>query len=194
MGKEELLRQYYENYKTSYINEETVPGFGNAYSRVVLIGEAPGRDEIRQSRPFAGRAGRYLDEFLEHAGISRNEIYITNSIKYRLSKTDPRTGRISNRPAEWSEVEENRPWLVNELDILRPEFVVTLGNVPLRAVTGERRISIGDVHGRAAEFAINEVRYTLYPLYHPASVIYNRSLKDTYINDIKGLKSLLPGE
>lgn len=191
MLKEDLLLELFKSYRNCFNNNETVPGFGNANARLVLVGEAPGKDEVRLSRPFAGKAGQYLDEFLSLAGIKRDEIYITNTIKYRLAKTDTRTGRVSNRPATSGEIEGNRPWLLNELDILRPEFIITLGNVPLKAVTGSKQISIGNVHGQEEALLVNGCKYRLYPLYHPASIIYNRLLKDTYTNDIIDLKKLL---
>lgn len=191
MLKTDLLSEHFNSYKSCFPDNEVVPGCGNPEARVLLIGEAPGKDEVRLSRPFAGKAGRYLDEFLGLIGISRDNIYITNTIKYRLAKTDPRTGRVSNRPAARDEIEQSRTWLLKEIDILKPEYIVTLGNVPLRAVTGDNRTTIGSVHGKAAALAIGESSYWLYALYHPASIIYNRSLKDIYINDIKGLKRLL---
>ena len=194
MLKADLLSEYFTSYKNCFQDKEAVPGCGNAEPVVLLIGEAPGKDEVRLSRPFAGKAGRYLDEFLCSISIAREDIYITNTIKYRLSKTDSRTGRVSNRPAARDEIVQNRPWLLKEIDILRPEYIVTLGNVPLRAVTGDNRTNIGTVHGKAAALLIGECNYRLYPLYHPASIIYNRSLRDTYISDIKGLKRLLSGD
>lgn len=193
MLKADLLDEQFLSYKNCFQGKEAVPGCGNTEARLLLIGEAPGKDEIRLSRPFAGKAGRYLDEFLCIIGIAREDIFITNTIKYRLSKIDPRTGRVSNRPAARDEIVQNRPWLLQEIDILRPEYIVTLGNVPLRAVTGDKLTSIGAVHGKPATLVIGDCKYGLYPLYHPASIIYNRSLRDTYINDINGLRRVLSG-
>lgn len=194
MLKADLLDEQFTSYKNCFQGKEVVPGHGNIKARVLLIGEAPGKDEIRLSRPFAGKAGRYLDEFLDIIGLAREDLFITNTIKYRLSKIDSSTGRVSNRPAARDEIVQNRPWLINEIDILKPKYLVTLGNVPLKAVTGDNRITIGAVHGKASTLVICECNYTIYPLYHPASIIYNRSLRDTYINDVMGLKLLLSGE
>lgn len=153
-----------------------------------MIGEAPGRDEVRLSRPFVGKAGKHLGEFLEQLGVERDSIYITNAIKFRLSKTDPKSGRISNRPATRDEINENRPYLLKEIEIIKPAIIVTLGNVPLRAVTGDFGINIGSTHGKISTLNILDGSYRLFALYHPASIIYNRSLKDTYINDINKLQ------
>lgn len=194
MSKAELLRDHFIRYKKCFQAGVAVPGLGNTEARVLLIGEAPGKDEIRLLRPFVGKAGGYLDEFLCLIGITRDEIYITNTIKYRLSKTDPRTGRMSNRPAARDEIVRNRPWLIEEIGILKPGYIVTLGNVPLKAVTGDNRINIGAVHGKPVALTVSGSNFKLYPLYHPASIIYNRSLRDIYINDVKGLKRLLAGD
>lgn len=194
MLKTELLDMHFNSYRSSYKDRETVPGCGNTEANLLLIGEAPGKDEIRLSRPFSGKAGRHLDEFLSLVGILREDIYITNTVKYRLAKTDPVTARISNRPATREEIEQSRPWLLKEIDILRPGYIVTLGNVPLRAVAGDSRASIGAAHGKVGVIVINGCKYKLYPLYHPASIIYNPGLKEIYINDIKGLKKLITDE
>ena len=75
-----------------------------------------------------------------------------------------------------------------EIEIISPKYIVTLGNVPLRSITGDNNISIGAVHGKLSTIVIDKAVYNLYPLYHPASIIYNRSLKSTYIEDILRLK------
>lgn len=191
MDRADQLRKLYEEYKKEFHKEEVVLGEGNPDAALLLIGEAPGKDEVRLSRPFVGMAGRNLDEFLEIVGIERNSIYITNAIKYRLSKVNSETGRISNRPAAREEIAGNRGVLIKEISIIRPSFIVTLGNVPLKSVTGDYGISIGDVHGRITQVDIEGNEYKLFPLYHPASIIYNRSLKDVYIKDINELKTIL---
>ncbi|NTV91608.1 MAG: uracil-DNA glycosylase [Clostridiales bacterium] len=188
---EDLLKHLYSVYRSTFYNEEIVTGSGNPKARILLIGEAPGKDEVIQSKPFVGAAGRQLTEFLELIGLEREEIYITNAIKYRLSKVNEKTGRTSNRPAKTDEIIINRPYLLKEIDIIRPEFIVTLGNVPLKALTGDFGRVIGNMHGEGSVVEILNQKYTLFPLYHPASIIYNRSLKGIYIDDILKLKSLL---
>lgn len=190
MSKSEQLNILYEEYKKQFQGEEIVLGDGNADSRLVLIGEAPGKDEVRLSKPFVGMAGKNLTEFLEILGLGRESIYITNAIKHRLSKVNPGTGRVANRPATKEEIKNNRGYLLKEISIIKPEFVVTLGSVPLKAVTGEYDISMGPVHGELKELELSGAAYKLFPLYHPASIIYNRSLKDVYINDIKKLRDI----
>lgn len=191
MSKHERLKDLYENYRTAFKGEEIVLGDGNIDAELLLIGEAPGKDEVRLSKPFVGMAGKNLAEFLEILGVARESIYITNAIKYRLSRINPETGKVVNRPAKKDEIDNNRQYIINEIDIISPKVIITLGNVPLRSVTGTFDISIGTVHGRLMPVQILDGTYQLYPLYHPASIIYNRSLKETYINDIRKLKDMI---
>lgn len=189
--KRRQLEQLYCSYRTEYSKMEVVTGDGNPDAQVLMIGEAPGREEVRLEKPFVGAAGKNLTEFLTLAEMDRPALYITNTIKYRLSKVNPETGNTVNRPARTNEIEANRPWLLQEISIIRPRWIVTLGNIPLRCVTGNNRSGIGEVHGKQLELVLDGEGYKLYPLYHPASVIYNNSLKDIYIEDIKRFKLLL---
>ncbi len=191
MTKQKKLSELYKQYECEFTGNEFVFGCGCDEPELLLIGEAPGREEVKLSRPFSGAAGKYLDEFLELAGIKRDAIYITNAIKYRLSRENPKTGRLSNRPAARDEIISSRQYLVKEIELISPRMIVTLGNVPLRAVTGEFSLNIGDRHGEATLEKIGEREYRLFPLYHPASVIYNRSLKQTCEDDVLKLRDLM---
>jgi DNA polymerase len=191
MTKQEFLDRLYDKYRDEFKGQEIVSGDGNPDTKLVLVGEAPGKDEVRLSKPFVGMAGKNLNEFLDILGIERQQIYITNAIKYRLSEINPKTGKLVNRPAKKEEIEINRGFLLEEICIIRPEYLVTLGNVPLKAVTGDNNAVIGSIHGQLASLKIAGEEYKLFPLYHPASVIYNRSLKDVYLNDIKKLGAVI---
>ncbi len=191
MSKSEQLNILYIRYREEFQGEEIVVGDGNHDSSLLLIGEAPGKDEVANSKPFVGMAGKNLAQFLEVLGLKRDEIYITNAIKHRLSKINPSTGRVSNRPATREEIEKNRNCLINEIDIIRPGIIVTLGNVPLRSVVGDHKASIGEVHGTLGKVSLKGIEYGLYPLYHPASIIYNASLKEIYVNDVENLKRII---
>ncbi len=185
-----LLDDLYREYSQRFAGNEFVFGCGCAEPKLLLIGEAPGREEVKLSRPFSGAAGKNLDEFLELVQIQRETIYITNAIKYRLSKVNPKTGRLSNRPAARDEINASRPFLLREIEAISPKVIVTLGNVPLRAVTGNMAVSIGECHGKALEYSYGGKCYVLFPLYHPASIIYNRSLKQVYESDILALRDI----
>ena len=159
-------------------------GEGPLRPKLMLIGEAPGEQETLMGRPFVGKAGKNLDHFLELAGMRREEIYISNAVKIRPTKTG-KTGRISNRPPTKEEIALFRPWLLREIDLVAPQVIATLGNVPLFAVTGDRRLTIGEAHGRVME--AGETGRRLFALYHPASLIYNRSLEPVYEQDVRAL-------
>ena len=150
---------------------------------LMLIGEAPGEQESLQGRPFVGKAGKNLDRFLELAGLAREEIYISNAVKIRPTKVS-QTGRISNRPPTKEEIALFRPWLMREIAEVHPQMIATLGNVPLGAVTGSK-LSIGQVHGTV--IPAGETGLPLFALYHPASLIYNRSLESVYEADVRAL-------
>ena len=162
-------------------------GEGPQRPRLMLIGEAPGEQETLQGRPFVGKAGQNLDHFLALAGLCREEIYISNAVKLRPTKTG-KTGRLSNRPPTKDEIALFRPWLMREIEEVAPGMIATLGNVPLRAVTG-RSLSIGEVHGQVLD--AGETGLPLFALYHPASLIYNRSLTDVYEQDVRALAQRL---
>ena len=153
-------------------------GEGGIGARVMMIGEAPGEQETLQDRPFVGKAGKNLDEFLELAGMDRRQLYVTNTVKFRPTKLSA-AGRVVNRPPTQEEVKLFLPWLLQEIELVDPDCIITLGNVPLKALMGRRDV-IGEVHGAFAEREGRRV----YPMYHPASVIYNPALKETYRADI----------
>ena len=180
---EKLIGEVYEGESKVLVHGEGALG-----ARVMLIGEAPGEQETLKRRPFVGKAGKNLDEFLEIARLDRSALYVSNTVKFRPTKVSA-AGRIVNRPPTREEIQLFLPWLKREIALVKPEVVVTLGNVPLKALMGSR-IVIGDVHGDFQ--ALEGVR--LYPMYHPASMIYNPGLRDIYGQDIRRLAAWLNGE
>ena len=160
--------------------------------RLMLIGEAPGEQEALQGRPFVGKAGKNLDQFLEAISLKREEIYISNVVKVRPSKISA-AGRKVNRPPTRAEKAQFIPWLMREIAIVRPRALVTLGNVALQAFVDD---VIGNRHGRWTDVTITadgyeSLKLPLFALYHPASVIYNQSLKRTYEADLNALAGAL---
>ena len=131
-----------------YEAERKVLGFGEGAkgAPVMLIGEAPGEQESLMGRPFVGKAGKNLDAFLEGAGMARDELYVTNTVKFRPTRLSA-AGRVVNRPPTQEEIKLFLPWQLREIELVGPECVVTLGNVPLRALAG-RGSTIGEVPGR----------------------------------------------
>lgn len=168
----------------AFPDKRIVPGYGNVKSNVVMIGEAPGEKESEQLRPFVGKAGRNLDEFLALSGIDRDSLYITNAVKFRPT-AEGKKGLVNRKPTS-AEIAAFRPWLIEELNIINPDVIVTLGNVPFQALTGSRE-TVGNVHGRLIMYE----NFKVYPMYHPASVIYNRLLTDVYREDVIALGVML---
>ena len=175
-----LIAELYEGEKKILVHGE-----GEIGARVMLVGEAPGEQETLMGRPFVGKAGKNLDEFLELAGLERSQLYVTNAVKFRPTKRSA-AGRTVNRPPTREEVSLFLPWLRREIELVAPEVIVTLGNVPLRALTGPKSV-IGDVHGAFQD--ADGLR--LYPMYHPASLIYNPALREVYAEDVRRLSAHL---
>ena len=161
-------------------------GEGNPLSPIVFIGEAPGKQEEEQGKPFVGKAGKNLSSFLEVLEYDRSEIYITNAVKFRPTKISPK-GTVSNRTPTTKEIDEMMPFLHRELSIISPKIVVTLGNTPLYSVLMDKSIKIGDVHGTAIPASTGDTKFILVPFYHPAAIIYNRALEDEYKKDLQRL-------
>lgn len=185
--KEERINVLNSKIEERYPDKKLVFGYGNLDSHIMLLGEAPGSKEVELGEPFVGQAGKHLDEFLEILNITKDEIYVTNSVKYRPTKVNAKTGRVSNRTPTIKEIDDFREFVYEEIDIIEPEIIVTLGNVPLRSIFNES-IRIGDVHGQLYRAKIKGKEYKVFPLYHPAAVIYNRQLRDVYISDLEKLK------
>ncbi len=174
--------------KSDYAQKKLVFGEGKQNAKICMVGEAPGGDEEKQGRPFVGKAGQNLSSFLNVVGLKREEIYITNVVKFRPTNVSPKTGKFVNRPPKKTEIAFFLPYLMKELALIQPEMIVTLGNVPLKAITGDECASIGDMHGAMAK---TKDGYQLFPLYHPAAIIYNRGLAQTYDEDLQKLKQYL---
>ena len=179
------MTEFNERLCAAFPDKRIVPGDGRSSAPVVLVGEAPGENEEKQLKPFVGKAGAMLDEFLALSGIERTELYITNAVKFRPTAVG-KSGRPINRKPTAAEITAFRPWLMEELALIKPVCVVTLGNVPLSVFTGSGT-PIGSVHGNL----LNCEGFTVYPMYHPASVIYNRALREVYVADVQKLGGLV---
>ncbi len=169
---------------------DMVFGDGCPSAQIMLIGEAPGAEETRQHKPFVGKAGQNLDTFLRVIGQQRDDIYITNVVKFRPYKISAK-GTLSNRPPKAEEIACMRPHLIREIEAVAPRIVVTLGNVPLKCVLGDNKITIGTCHAMPTPASALSHMFTLFPLYHPASIIYNRALADVYQHDLLALEALI---
>ncbi|MBQ9832705.1 MAG: uracil-DNA glycosylase [Clostridia bacterium] len=197
--KNEILKKQYEQERERILSlcllqeltgDYTSPVFGEGSENasVMLIGEAPGREEAQQGRPFVGKAGKQLDELLITAQIDRESVFVTNSVKYRPTRVKK---TVANRTPTAKEIKDSAYLLKTEIDEIQPKIIATLGNSPLYAISyifSLGNLKIGDVHGQKIELSNGSI---LVPLYHPASVIYNRSLIEVLREDIKMLGKLM---
>jgi DNA polymerase len=153
-----------------------VPGEGPAPADVMIVGEAPGRNEDEQGRPFVGRAGRLLDELLEAAGLDRSAVFITNVLKARPP---------GNRDPKATEVRHSMPWLEAQLALVQPKLLVPLGRHALaHFAPGEK---IAEVHGTLV--TVRERR--LFPLYHPAAALRSTRMREAAFDDARALSEAL---
>ncbi|MEI6101891.1 MAG: uracil-DNA glycosylase [Eubacteriales bacterium] len=183
-----MIETIYQKIREAFPGRELVPGEGNPNAHIMLIGEAPGRTEVEQMRPFVGTAGKNLDRFLENIAFKRKDIYITNAVKFRPTRISEK-GTASNRPPTTDEILAQRELLMEEVEAVGPKVIVTLGNVPLKSVLNDMRAAIGAHHGRAEQLA-DSGRY-LFPLYHPASIIYRKELETVYEQDLLKLAEFI---
>lgn len=161
-------------------------GYGDLNAEVLLLGEAPGKEEVLAAQPFVGKAGKNLNEFLAMTGLTRDKLYLTNVVKFRPTRVSEK-GTVSNRPPTQEEIALCRPCLEAEIEAVNPKLILSLGNVALQALLG-KDAKIGNYHGKATK---NAQGRTVFALYHPASIIYNPKLKETYAKDIAALCAYL---
>lgn len=151
---------------------QLVMGEGNVNAAIVFIGEAPGKKEDQEGRPFIGAAGKFLNLMLAEAGMDRRDVYITNIVKYRPPE---------NRDPNPEEKAAFLPYLLKQLEIIQPKVVITLGRHSMEYFLPAAKI--GNVHGQPHEITIGEQAITLVPLFHPAAALYNGGLRQTLIDD-----------
>ena len=150
----------------------SVPGKGNFKSDVIFVGEAPGKNEDEKGEPFIGIAGKKLSGALESAGISRDDIYITNIVKCRPP---------SNRVPKTNERETCREYLKQEIKIIKPKIICILGNTVFNSILGGSEIM--KYRGKVAQ----KDKQLYFITVHPAATIYNQKLVDVLKKDIKKL-------
>lgn len=156
--------------------QRTVPGEGPSWARVMLVGEAPGREEDIHGRPFVGRSGRMLDEILKKAGLGRDDLFITSVVKCR-----PPKNRVPRR-SEWETCIQAH--LRRQIDVIDPTIICLLGGVATKALLGKYRLS--EQRGRV----FRRERRSFFPTYHPAGAGRNRSWYRAFSEDMDKLHSL----
>jgi DNA polymerase len=151
---------------------QLVMGDGNLDADIVFIGEAPGKNEDLQGLPFVGAAGKFLNEMLAAAGMDRQDVYITNVVKYRPPEN--RDPLPAEKAAFW-------PYLLRQLQVIQPKVVITLGRHSMEYFLPGMKI--GEVHGQPKRVPFGDTSLVIMPLFHPAAALYNGSLRQTLIDD-----------
>jgi len=182
--KEARLNELYESLKDcrrcdlSEGRTNVVFGSGSADADVVFVGEAPGRNEDLQAEPFVGAAGKFLDELLRDIlGLTRDDVFIANVIKCRPPE---------NRDPSKLEIETCKPFLLEQLEIISPVTICTLGNFATRSLSGKRE-GITKLRRKPVQVG----RSFVFPMYHPAAALHRGDLYDEVRGDFKALKEFL---
>lgn len=166
---------------------QLVFGDGNPESEIVFIGEAPGKQEDLQGKPFVGASGKFLDEMLEMIDLKRQDIYITNIVKYRPP---------GNRDPSPDEKKAFLPYLQSQLEVIQPKVVVTLGRHSMNCFLPDLQIS--KVHGEPKRVRLSLKRdsddtleVVILPLFHPAAALYNPLQRQVLIDDFALIPNII---
>lgn len=156
--------------------KQLVMGDGNPDAEIVLIGEAPGKNEDEQGIPFVGAAGKFLNEMLGLINLERKDIYITNIVKYRPPE---------NRDPLPEEKAEFLPFLHEQIEVIKPKLIVTLGRHSMDVLLPGLKIS--QVHGEPKRYK----GQVYLPLFHPAAALYNGGMRQTLIDDFIKIPTII---
>ena len=165
--------------------KNAVPGEGNSESPVMFIGEAPGQSEDFEGKPFVGAAGKFLETLLSEIGLSRNDVFICNIVKCR----PPR-----NREPMPNEIQTCTPYLDRQIKIIKPIFIVTLGNYSTAYIFSKANLPFSGItraRGKFYESSILDMRITIFPTFHPAAALYSAKYKEQITKDFQLLRDEL---
>ncbi len=159
---------------------------GNPDAEIVFVGEAAGRNEDLQGKPFVGAAGRNLDALLKKVGLSLEDVYICNILKYRPPE---------NRDPLPEEIRAHTPWLIEQIKQIKPKVICSLGNYATRFFLADSDVDkmknmpgITSVHGKVKTIEFHGLKIKLIPLFHPAAIIYKRELVGEWEKDMEIVK------
>jgi DNA polymerase len=164
-------------------------GKGNSNADIIFVGEAAGKNEDLQGLPFVGAAGKNLDKLLLTVGLSLNDVYITNILKYRPP---------GNRDPNEEEIKNHTPYLLKQIRIIKPKVICSLGNYATKFFLAKcnpdemnKQPGITSIHGKVRNIQIDGIEIKLIPLFHPAAIIYNQKLKVEWEKDLLIVKQEL---
>lgn len=187
---DKIKQQIIDNKITPELAEtatQLVMGDGDPNAELVFIGEAPGKNEDKEGKPFVGAAGKFLDEMLGLVGLERGDVYITNIVKYRPP---------NNRDPLPEEKKAFLPYLQSQLEVIQPKVVVTLGRHSLNCFLPDLQIS--GCHGQPKRVRLSlrekpddSLEVVFLPLFHPAAALYNGGMRQTLLDDFAKLPAIL---
>jgi len=198
MANDKTKQQQLDELKQQIIDDNVTPelakqatqlvfGDGNIDADVVFIGEAPGKNEDLQGKPFVGASGKFLDEMLDMIGMKREDVYITNIVKYRPP---------NNRDPQPDEKKAFLPYLQIQLEIIQPKVLVTLGRHSMNCFLPDLQIS--KIHGQPKRVKLSlkdhsgdVLEVVILPLFHPAAALYNPMQRQTLIDDFAVIPAIL---
>lgn len=195
MGKAEELDQVKQRILTEMhcplkdAATNLVFGKGNPNAEMMFIGEAPGEQEDLQGIPFVGSAGRELDKLLRSINLTLEEVYVANILKYRPP---------NNRDPNIEEIMHHTPYLIEQIKIIRPKIICTLGNYATKFVLAQFTVphmktvkGITVLHGKPQRLTIEGMEFLVIPLFHPAAMLYNPRLRTDLEHDFASMGELL---
>jgi len=172
-------------------------GVGNPHSKVMFVGEGPGWDEDHKGEPFVGKAGQLLDKILASIGLDRTKVYISNIVKCH-PMINPQTpqARGNDRPPADDEISSCRYYIEEQIKIIKPLCIVTLGNTATRFMLNEKN-GVSKLRGKFYDAPSNfffNFDIKILPTYHPAALLRNPSLKKETWEDMKMLRDWLKNQ
>lgn len=166
------------------VAKNVVPGEGNVDTKIMFVGEAPGKNEDEQGRPFVGAAGKFLEQLIESIGFKRSDVYIANIIKHRPP---------GNRDPLPDEIAAYAPWLEEQIKIINPPLIVTLGRFSMEYLLGGG-FSITKIHGQPKRLPAGRQAASgrvVMPLHHPAAALYRGDLRPVLAADFQKIPKVL---
>lgn len=174
------LEQAFADLPLAQTVQDIIPGEGAELAEIFFIGEAPGYHETLQRRPFVGRSGQLFRKTLAEVGIDEKEVYITNIVKARPPE---------NRDPSIAEILAYKPFLDREIELIRPQLIVTLGRFSMAKFLPEVKIS--QVHGRLHKVTWNESTLYILPMYHPAAALRSTKMKESFVQDFGKINKII---